>query len=408
MSTPVPTTPSAPPLRVLYSFPHPLGNPGIGTTAINQVRGLSRAGQSVTVVTTSLSAPLPSDVELHETMAWRNRRLPHRAVGVARAYRYHDRVVARFVRRHAQDFDVVHAWPRACQHTFASSRTHGIVGFRESPSPHTGSSFEAAERAAASVGLTMPDGHSHRSDPQRLRDEEAEYAAADFILAPSEFVVDSYTGRGEYEDKLVRHRYGFDPDEFPPPPPRDQRRPFTAVFVGEGAPHKGLHFALEAWQRAAIGPDCRLLLVGRVDASYRAVLEPYLGPSAGVVELGFQADVGSQLRHCDALLLASVSEGSALVTYEAMASGVVPLVSDATGSPVRDGLDGLIHRVGDVDALTAHIERLHDEPDTLARMRAAGIDRRDELSWDRAGRHLADAYATGLVRARRPIPTGGC
>src|SRR5215218_282401 len=86
------------PLRVLYSFPHPLGDPGIGTTAINQIRGLAEAGHDVTVYATSLARPLPSSVKVECTMTIAGRRVPHRAVGLDRAYRHHDRVVSRVIR----------------------------------------------------------------------------------------------------------------------------------------------------------------------------------------------------------------------------------------------------------------------------------------------------------------------
>jgi glycosyltransferase involved in cell wall biosynthesis len=394
------TDPAPTPLRVLYSFPHPLGDPGIGTTAINQVRGLSEAGHHVTVYTTSVSAPLPSGVEVVTTMTVAGQRVPHRAIGVERAYRYHDRRVARVIASRSSTFDVVHAWPRGCLATFHAARRHQLVSFRESPNPHTAVAFADATRAAASVGLEVPAGHSHRDDPERLAIEVAEYDAADFVLTPSDYVVASFLERGVGSERLVHHRYGFDPAAFPPPTEREPGRPFTALFLGSGEPRKGLHLALRAWLDAQLGPDAVFLIAGSIEQDYRDVLAPLLA-GAAAVELGFQRDTGALLRRSDVLLLPSFSEGSALVTYEAMASGAVPLVSTAAGAPIIDGVDGLLHPVGDVELLAGQLAQLADQPDVLAALRDGALQRRNQLSWTAAGEVLAAGYRTGLQRGLR-------
>lgn len=99
----------------------------------------------------------------------------------------------------------------------------------------------------------------------------------------------------------------------------------------------------------------------------------------GVVELGFVADVGAVLRQAHVLVLPSVEEGSALVTYEAQASGAVLLVSDA-GAICRHGEEGLVHRTGDVRALTGHLRAVDGDRALLARLRARTLARRDQLS----------------------------
>jgi glycosyltransferase involved in cell wall biosynthesis len=297
------------------------------------------------------------------------------------------------------EFDLVHAWPRACLSTFAAARQVGLTSFRESPNPHTATAFAAAKAAAVSVGVSVPRDHSHFDDPERLAAEVREYAAADFILVPSEFVRTSYVELGLDPACLLPHRYGFDPERFPEPdgPARTERDGFTALFLGSGEPRKGLHLALEAWASAALDEDSSLVVAGRLEAPYEAALRP-LTDRASVRLIGFQRDTGGLLRGSDVLLLPSLSEGSALVTYEAMASGVVPLVSSAAGAPVVDGVDGLVHDVGDVETLAAQLRLLHSDRHRLQRLRAAGLRRRDELNWAAAAKTLDGAYRLGLRR----------
>lgn len=381
----------APGPRVLYSFPHPLGEPGIGTTALNQVRGAIGLGLEVTVACTSLAAPLEGAHRVIETMAFAGRRLPHRAVGVDRAYRYHDRRVSSVLRRGAALFDVVHCWPLGGLRTLQAARGLGIAGVRELPNTHTAVAYELASREAEALGITMPLRYSHRPDSRRLALEELEYEAATALLAPSPFVARTVAERAPGA-RVLRHRYGYDPDRFPAPPASPGDRPFTLAFVGTGEPRKGLHHALRAWHDAGLPEgSTRFVVCGRMHAGYRDRIAHLLA-HPDVREIPFTDDVGAVLRGSDALVLASVEEGSALVTYEAQASGCVLLVSDAAGAVIDHEVHGLVHPAGDATTLAAQIRRLAGDPDLRGRMRAAVLARRDELTWAAAARQLVAAY----------------
>lgn len=380
------------PVRVLYSFPHTLGAPGIGTTALHQVRALIAAGFEVTAYATSIAAPLPGVHRAVETLVVRGRRIPHRAFGsVRRAYAFHDALVARAVATRPYAFDAVHAWPRGCVRTLATARRVGIPGMRELCSPHSATACEAAEREAARVGMHLPRRHAHRGTAGHLRREDAEYRAASVLLAPSDQVVRTFVERGFAPDRMARHAYGYDPARFFPAadPDRPASRPFTAVFAGRGEPNKGLHHALRAWRASQV--DGRFLVCGTIMPAYRARIASLLA-LPGVAETGFVDDLGRLLREADVLVLPSVTEGSALVALEAAASGCVPLVSDACGYPGSHLSDALVHRVGDVEELTGHLRLLAEDRALLTKLRAAAVDASASWTWDRAGARLAGIY----------------
>jgi glycosyltransferase involved in cell wall biosynthesis len=115
-------------------------------------------------------------------------------------------------------------------------------------------------------------------------------------------------------------------------------------------------------------------------------------------ERGFVSDIGAVMRSADVLVFPTVSEGSALVTYEAMASGCVPLVSDAAGAHTQHMLDGLIHHAGDIGSLTDHLRLVAEDHSLLVRLRQAALSRRNELCWQAASRSLLNAYRIGLAR----------
>jgi glycosyltransferase involved in cell wall biosynthesis len=391
-------SPQAGPLRVLYSFPHPLGDPGIGTTALNQVRGLIERGLEVTVYCTSMAEEIADPHRIVQTMTVAGRRIPHRAFGVHWAYRYHDHRVAAVLRRRAEDHDVVHTWPLGGAATLAIARRHGLVGLRESPNVYTGIAYERTAHEAAALRIDLPRRSSHRFSRRRLSLEEREYELAYAVLAPSDAVKQSFAQRSGPAIRIIRHRYGFDPERFPRPPRQRPDRPFTLIFLGQGEPRKGLHYALEAWRTSDIAPSGgRFIICGDLMPEYGARLSATLD-QPGVEVRPFARDVGAVLREADALILPSVEEGSALVTYEAQASGCALLVSDASGALMTDRVHGFIHRVGDVEQLSNQLRLIATDGALLARLRTNVLDHRTELTWAAAAGDLEGAYRACLTR----------
>ncbi|MFF2487735.1 glycosyltransferase family 4 protein [Microbacterium sp. NPDC058062] len=385
-------------LAVLYSFPFALGSPGIGWTAWNQANELVRAGVDVHVVAASIARPVEGAASVRTTLTVRGRRVPHRLVGRSRAMRIHDAVTAGLVGRLLDGGadDVVHAWPLASARTLRVARRRGIPGVREVPNTHTAHAYEVVAREYAALGLEPRRGESHTVDPHRLAIEESEYAAAAGLLVPSEAVADTFLARGFADDRLLRHRYGCTVSA---PPARDTDGPFTAVFLGRGTPRKGLHTALQAWTASKAATEGRFLIYGLLDEDYAAYLAPLLAhPSVEV--RGVTSEPMRVLASADVLLLPSVEEGSALVTYEAQVAGCVPLVSTAAGAVIDEGVTGLTHDVGQVDVLTAQLDLLVERPEVLASMSRVAMARADELSWASAAQATLAAYrqAARLVR----------
>jgi glycosyltransferase involved in cell wall biosynthesis len=383
--------------RVLLSFPRRIGVPGIGTTAWHQATGLARQGAEVYLACGSVERPMPGVRVLLQSMAVGPVKLPYRVLGDRRAAAFHDTRTARLVLRGEIDFDVVHAWPGGCERTLAAARSRGMPAFLERPNAHTAFGFDVVASECASLGMRLEPSSNHAFDSVKLEREEREFAAADALLCPSDFVAGTHAARGEPAGRLLRHRYGYDPEQFSAPSEIQDRSPLTITFVGRLEPRKGVHLALEAWRRAALGDRARLLLCGHMEPGYGEVLAPLLDQQ-GVEWRGHVDDPAEVLRDSDALVLPSLEEGSALVTHEARACGAVLLVSDRTGAPVTHAHDGLVHHAGDVEALARHLRRIVDEPSLLGLLRANSLAGVDSLTWDSAAEALLRAYAEGAAR----------
>lgn len=390
-------------LRVLYSFPHRIGAGRICDTAHHQVKGLAEAGARVTVIAASCARTPHPDVTMWLTLALGRARLPARWIGRWRACVWHDRLVAAWMRRHAGEYDVFHGWPLGSLDSLRVASSLGIRSFLERPNTHTAHAYEVARRESERLKIRMPRGHDHEFNRRHLEREEMEYATADHLLCPSECVIRTFSERGFSDDRLIKHRYGFDDERFFPEEREAARhsakqRGIVALYAGSGEPRKGLHFALEAWRRSDLGRRGRFLICGQMVPSYREAIKPLLG-QPGVEMLGPTGMPEQLMRNADILILPSLEEGSALVTYEAIGSGCVPLVSDRTGAMCTHGVDSLVHPAGDVAELASHLRMMDADRALLGRLRASGIARRDALTWSAAGRHLLNVYTDALTHA---------
>jgi glycosyltransferase involved in cell wall biosynthesis len=379
-------------VRVLYSFPLRLGAERICTTAWHQVSGLVEAGAYVLVFPASISRPVAPSVKISPTLARGNLRLPYRLVGAMRAAALHDHIVARRIQKLAGKIDIIHTWPLGALRTLKTAARLGIPTVLERCNAHTGFAMEVVQQECDRLGIVLPPDHEHAYNAEKLHKEEEEYRLATRLLCPSEFVVKTFLDKGYPREQLARHIYGYDEKVYyPGNEPRDPKRGLTMISVGVCAVRKGLHYALEAWLRSPASKSGTFLIAGEFLPAYQEKLASMLAhPSVKV--LGHRNDVPELVRKSDMLVLPSIEEGFGLVITEAMGSGCVPLASEACTEICSHMKTGLMHRVGDVEALTQHITMLHEDRALLQRLRTAGLETAPGVTWSAAGRILLDAY----------------
>ncbi len=379
-------------VRVLYSFPLRLGADRICYTAWQQVNGLAAAGVDLLVFPASLGRSVPAEVKVVPTLAWGNVRLPYRLVGTARAVALHDRIVARRIEKLANRIDIIHTWPTGALETLKTAARLGIPTVLERPNANTRFAMEVVQEECDRLGIALPPDHEHAYDAKKLLREEEEYSLATRLLCPSEFVVKTFLDKGFKREQLVRHIYGYDEQVYyPSNEPRDLKRGLTMLFVGVCAVRKGVHYALEAWLKSPACHNGTFLIAGEFLPAYQDKLAPMLAhPSVKV--LGHRNDVPDLMRKSDILILPSIEEGFGLVITEGMGSGCVPLASEACTEICSHMKTGLMHKIGDVEALTQHITMLHEDRVLLERLRAASLKACSEITWIAAGTRLLDAY----------------
>ena len=132
--------------------------------------------------------------------------------------------------------------------------------------------------------------------------------------------------------------YAADTTRFRPLAEKRHEATCTFLFAGGITQRKGIKYLLEAWRRVR-RPGWKLQLVGALPLD-PGPLTAYLGE---VEHLGrvAHAEMSSLLAAADVFVFPSLFEGSAVVTYEALACGLPSIVTPGAGAVVRDGCEGV-------------------------------------------------------------------
>jgi len=300
-----------------------------------------------------------------------------------------DNLFDALARRYIPPCDIFHVWGNYALASIPHARRHGarVVLERGSTHPHFQDAILREEFARYGIEL-------ERAHPQILEKGLREIELADRVIIPSEFVHRSFIANGVPEEKLEVIPYGFNPDNFHRGEKTDDV--FRVLFVGNIGIQKGVHYLLDAWERLAL-PNAELVFIGKVEDGMRPLLEKH---AAHITLHGHvkHEQLHREYARASVLALPSLQEGSALVTYEAMACALPLLVSENTGSVARDGEHGFVIPIRSADAIAERLQWFHDHPEEAAQMGRAGEEYIQEFTWDRYARRVIDVYRELLER----------
>jgi glycosyltransferase involved in cell wall biosynthesis len=113
----------------------------------------------------------------------------------------------------------------------------------------------------------------------------------------------------------------------------------------------------------------------------------------GFMEYGNVAhhQLAALFSQADVFAFPSLAEGSALVTYEAQASGLPCVVTHEAGSVVRDGIEGFVVPSCDATELANRIYQLYQDENLRRQMAVAARKRAEEFTWQHYHARLVDA-----------------
>lgn len=174
------------------------------------------------------------------------------------------------------------------------------------------------------------------------------------------------------------------------PADRKSRSAGRKVVVAGGRldPQKGFDLLIEAFSALADEyPQWDVKVFGRGAERQRLqeTIDSY-GLADRIVLAGWTDDLAAHLREADIFALPSRFEGFPNVLCEAMAAGLSVVAFDCPSGPadiIRDGADGLLIPVGDVDRFRAGLEKLMADDDLRGKMGEKGKDVVQRFSLER-------------------------
>src|SRR6187401_3318892 len=383
------------PRHLLYSIFARIGGSGLDTDAFETLRASYRGG--------FLGKAIAYDNRQNEIPASKIRSLrwhPVRLISILdRPYyygakkKYLDWIASRQLA--TGRYDLFHSWSGDCLRSLQVAKQLGIPSIVEIPTWHRdgGKQKIHPDKPATTADVSTLERWRNRLLLQRKRFVR-EYELADLLLVLSDKAAHTFRVRGFPEEKLFYLPRGVDVERFKPGTPP---KTFRAIFSGALIKRKGIQHVLEAWHRLNLA-NAELWLVGFVHDEAKPFLKEFWRDNIRVV--GFVPDPENYLNQGTIHVFPSQWEGSAKVTYEAAACGLPQITTHEAGDVVRDGIEGIIVKPGDVNAIAAALEHLYQHPEIVKEMSTAARCRVvDNFTWDHFRTRLLDAYETAMRMA---------
>ncbi len=247
------------------------------------------------------------------------------------------RMVEQLCFKKEADSEHVYLWAGLSLDIFKRFHNRGTKIIIERINCHQATTKSILDKGYSDLGLTA----DHTITDRSIELENQKLSLADGIFCPNRLVHTSMLENEVPEHKLLSTSYGWSPERFPKliSEPRKNPRP-KFLFVGSLCVRKGVPLLLEAWEKAGI--DGHLIFCGSMDTTIEQAYGDYFQRD-DITHIPYTKNIGDYYNQADVFVFPTLEEGGPMVTYEAMAHGVVPLVSEmGAGAIVNNRKNGLI------------------------------------------------------------------
>lgn len=172
--------------------------------------------------------------------------------------------------------------------------------------------------------------------------------------------------------------------------------------VGRLVQKKGQELLLMAFSRAQLDAGWQLILCG--DGPERSALEARareLDVADRVVFAGLQKNLEPHFRKAGCFAFSSLFEGFPNALAEAMVAGIPSVSFDCPTGPselIRDGINGLLVRCGDVDGLASALQRICNDETFAAQLGEQAAKLADSLAPSMISRRYLDFCRTAAAQ----------
>jgi glycosyltransferase involved in cell wall biosynthesis len=214
--------------------------------------------------------------------------------------------------------------------------------------------------------------------------------SVDHFICPSPAVAaDLVTQWGVRQEAVSIVPYGMNPAWLTLEPKTKHGR---VLFVGSAILRKGIHYlGMAAEELQKRGRNYEFRIAGDVTDCVRSKSTCRHLHFLGRVP---RDRIHEEFQKADVFTLPSLAEGSAEVTYEALAAGLPLVTTEASGSVIRDGVEGRLIPERDPVALADAIESIIEDRAMRDRMASAARFRAADYTWEKYGDRLISVLST--------------
>jgi glycosyltransferase involved in cell wall biosynthesis len=232
-----------------------------------------------------------------------------------------------------------------------------------------------------------PDAPDYSAIRQEIGDEDVLLTRTDFAICPSPAVRDDLVENfGFARERTAIVPYGMNPEFLSI---RNDPVPGRVLFAGTAELRKGIHYlAMAAEKLIARGLRYEFRVAGNVQHS---VVNQNACRHLTFLGRVPRAEMAAEFASADLFVLPSLAEGSAEVTYEALACGLPVVTTPETGSVVRDGIEGRIVPSRDAEALANAILEINGDRGKRTTMANAAQQRAKDFTLEKYGERLVAA-----------------
>jgi glycosyltransferase involved in cell wall biosynthesis len=229
--------------------------------------------------------------------------------------------------------------------------------------------------------LRFPDWESPAADFWMMADSEGPNSAllseTDLFVCPSQFVQQDLISRWSIAPDRTTVVPYIAPSYERPPREKCRKR---ILFVGTADLRKGIHYlARAATELRQRDPDFEVRVIGAASERVRSH-----GDSRDLHFMGTMSwrEVQEEISAADVLVLPSLAEGSASVTYEALSLGNPQVVTASSGSVISSGVEGIVVPERDAEAVADAIELITKDRNRRSSMSDASLEKAKDYSFD--------------------------
>ncbi|MFD1216320.1 glycosyltransferase family 4 protein [Microbulbifer celer] len=311
--------------------------------------------------------------------------------GFAEPYAF-GRRVARYLRKHRDQYDIVHDNQSLCD---------GLLTIEKSGLPVVATIHHPISRDRQLALDAAPDWR-YRLLVRRWHSflgmqKKVSRRLQHIVTVSTQSLDDIVHYFGVKRERVELIYNGIDTDIFSPGSAQKRAQPRVMTTASADQPLKGLRFLLQAVATLQPRyPDLKVLVVGKLQqgGATESLLKTLdLERTVRFVSGISNEEMADYYRSSTMVVCPSLYEGFGLPAGEAMACGVPVISSDGGALPEVVGDAGIVVPAGNSDALAEAMQSLLDNPSLREKLGAAGRERiESQFSWTLCAKHLVDYY----------------